>query len=348
MGPMMTPHYSLHQLGWKPFFQHQLSLYELETLIPARVFGIERSIIQLLTTEGPLSMAMTQSIPNLAVGDWILIDAQHRFVRLLDRASLFSRKAAGTRVDRQLISANVESVLIVSSLNNDFNLNRIERYLALAHEAGVEPIVLLTKADLCDDPESFVEAVQELAQMLPVFAVNAHDWATLQTLEMWLSPGHTLAFFGSSGVGKSTLVNTLLGGEVQETNQVREDDSRGRHTTTARSLHLTASGVLLLDTPGMRELQLADCEQGVEETFADIASLATRCKFSDCQHESEPGCAVQAAIQSGQLAERRLVNYHKLMKEQAFNAVTLAEKRAKDKRFSKLVKSAKNIKQQPT
>ncbi|MBD3612286.1 MAG: GTPase RsgA, partial [Hydrogenovibrio crunogenus] len=187
----MTPHYSLHQLGWKPFFQHQLSLYELETLIPARVFGIERSIIQLLTTEGPLSMAMTQSIPNLAVGDWILIDAQHRFVRLLDRASLFSRKAAGTRVDRQLISANVESVLIVSSLNNDFNLNRIERYLALAHEAGVEPIVLLTKADLCDDPESFVEAVQELAQMLPVFAVNAHDWATLQTLEMWLSPGHT-------------------------------------------------------------------------------------------------------------------------------------------------------------
>jgi ribosome biogenesis GTPase len=342
---MMTSHYSLHQLGWKPFFQHQLSLDELETLIPARVFGVERSIIPLLTTEGPLSMTMIKSIPNLAVGDWILIDAEHRFVRLLDRASLFSRKAAGTRVDRQLISANVESVLIVSSLNNDFNLNRIERYLALAHEAGVEPIVVLTKADLCDEPESSVEAVQALDKMLPVFAVNAHDSATLQALELWLSSGHTLAFLGSSGVGKSTLVNTLLGGDVQETNRIREDDSRGRHTTTARSLHLTASGVLLLDTPGMRELQLADCEQGVEETFADIATLAEQCKFSDCQHQSEPGCAVRAAIESGQLMERRLVNYHKLMKEQAFNAVTLAEKRAQDKRFSKMVKSAKHLKQ---
>ncbi len=345
MGLMMTSHYSLHQLGWKPFFQHQLSLDELETLIPARVFGVERSIIQLLTTKGPLSMTMTQSIPNLAVGDWVLIDAEHRFVRLLDRVSLFSRKAAGTRVDRQLISANVDSVLIVSSLNNDFNLNRIERYLALAHEAGVEPIVLLTKADLCDEPESFVEAVQSLDKMLQVLAVNAHDSATLQALELWLSPGHTLAFLGSSGVGKSTLVNTLLGGDVQETNRIREDDSRGRHTTTARSLHLTASGVLLLDTPGMRELQLADYEQGVEETFADIATLAEQCKFSDCQHQSEPGCAVRAAIESGQLAERRLANYHKLMKEQAFNAVTLAEKRAQDKRFSKMVKSAKHLKQ---
>lgn len=314
-------------------------------MIPARVFGVERSIIQLLTTEGPLSMTMTQSIPNLAVGDWVLIDAEHRFVRLLDRASLFSRKAAGTRVDRQLISANVDSVLIVSSLNNDFNLSRIERYLALAHEAGVEPIVVLTKADLWDEPESFVEAVQALDKMLPVFAVNAHDSATLQALELWLSPGHTLAFLGSSGVGKSTLVNTLLGGDVQETNRIREDDNRGRHTTTARSLHLTASGVLLLDTPGMRELQLADCEQGVEETFSDIATLAEQCKFSDCQHQSEPGCAVRAAIESGQLAERRLANYHKLMKEQAFNAVTLAEKRAQDKRFSKMVKSAKHLKQ---
>ncbi|AZR80878.1 GTPase RsgA [Thiomicrospira sp. S5] len=340
-----TSHYSLHQLGWKPFFQHQLSLDALETLIPARVFGVERSIIQLLTTEGPLSMTITQSIPNLAVGDWVLIDAEHRFVRLLDRASLFSRKAAGTRVDRQLISANVDSVLIVSSLNNDFNLNRIERYLALAHEAGVEPIAVLTKADLCDEPESFVEAVQALDRMLPVFAVNAHDSVTLQALELWLSPSHTLAFLGSSGVGKSTLVNTLLGGDVQETNRIREDDSRGRHTTTARSLHLTASGLLLLDTPGMRELQLADCEQGVEETFADIATLAEQCKFSDCQHQSEPGCAVRAAIESGQLAERRLVNYHKLMKEQAFNAVTLAEKRTQDKRFSKMVKSVKHLKQ---
>lgn len=344
MGLMMTSYFSLYQLGWKPFFQHQLSLQDLENSIPARIFDVERSSIYLLTADGARSIAITKSLPGLAVGDWVLIDSENRFIRLLDRMSLFSRKASGERVYRQLISANVDTVLIVSSLNHDFNLNRIERYLALAHEAGVEPIVLLTKADLCESAETFVASVQALDNMLAVFAVNAHDPSSLQALSLWLSPGHTLAFLGSSGVGKSTLVNTLLGDQVQETHLIRETDSRGRHTTTSRSLHLTSSGVLLLDTPGMRELQLVDCKQGVDETFADISALAMQCKFSDCQHQSEPGCAVLSAIQSGNLDKRRLVNYHKLMKEQAFNTATLAEKRAQDKQFGKMVKSAKNIK----
>lgn len=341
---MMTSFNSLYQLGWKPFFQHQLSLEDLENSTPARVFGVERTVISLLTADGSHSIATTKSIPDLAVGDWVLIDSENRFIRLLDRMSLFSRKASGTRVDRQLISANVDTVLIVSSLNNDFNLNRLERYLALAHEAGVEPIILLTKADLVESPETFVESVQALDSMLPVFAVNAHDPASLQALNLWLSPGQTLAFLGSSGVGKSTIVNTLLGGQVQETSFIREADSRGRHTTTSRTLHLTSSGVLLLDTPGMRELQLVDCKQGVDETFSDISALAMQCKFSDCQHQSEPGCAVLSAIKSGKLDERRLINYHKLMKEQAFNTATEAEKRTQGKQFSKLVKSVKNIK----
>lgn len=343
MGFIMTSYNSLYQLGWKPFFQHQLSLEDLENAIPARVFGVERSNISLLTADGSRSIAMTKSIPDLAVGDWVLIDCDNRFIRLLDRMSLFSRKAAGTQAYRQLISANVDTVLIVSSLNNDFNLNRIERYLALAHEAGVEPIVVLTKADLCENAPSLVDSVQALDKMLAVFAVNAHDPASLQALNLWLTPGHTLAFLGSSGVGKSTLVNTLLGSQTQETNLIREADSRGRHTTTSRSLHLTSSGVLLLDTPGMRELQLVDCKQGVDETFADISALAMQCKFSDCQHESEPGCAVLSAIQSGKLDERRLANYHKLMKEQAINSATVAAKRAQDKQFGKMVKTAKKI-----
>ncbi|WP_245603314.1 ribosome small subunit-dependent GTPase A [Thiomicrospira pelophila] len=337
-------YYSLDQLGWKPFFQHQLSLDELENSTPARVFGVERSNIFLLTADGSCSIAITKAIPDLAVGDWVLIDSDHRFIRLLDRMSLFSRKAAGTRVYRQLISANVDTVLIVSSLNDDFNLNRIERYLALTHEAGVEPIVLLTKADLCESAETFLDAVQALDSMLPVFAVNAHDPASLQSLNHWLSPGHTLAFLGSSGVGKSTLVNTLLGGQIQETHFIREADSRGRHTTTSRSIHLTSSGVLLLDTPGMRELQLVDCKKGVDQTFTDISDLAMQCRFSDCQHKSEPGCAVLAAIQSGKIDERRLINYQKLMKEQACNTATEAEKRVQSKQLSKLIKSVKNIK----
>lgn len=348
MGFIMTSTHSLSELGWKPFFQHQLSLNDLENNVSARVFAVERSQISLLTADGPRTLPVTPSMPDLAVGDWILIDSEHRFIRLLDRLSLFSRKAAGTQAYRQLISANVDTVLIVSSLNQDFNLNRIERYLALAHEAGVDPIVVLTKADLSDKAESFVDAVQALDPLLAVFAVNAHDPATLQGLNLWLTPGHTLAFLGSSGVGKSTLVNTLLNSKTQDTKQIREADSKGRHTTTSRSLHFTASGVLLLDTPGMRELQLVDCQQGVDETFADISALAMQCRFSDCQHQSEPGCTVRAAIESGKLDERRLQNYHKLMREQAINTATVAEKRKQGKQLSKLVKSVKNLKRQPS
>lgn len=343
----MTSHYSLHQLGWKPFFQHQLSLEDLDNYTPARVFGIERSVIQLLTPDAIKWLSITQSMPALAVGDWVLIDHQAQFVRLLDRASLFVRKAAGTRAHQQLISANIDTVFIVSSLNDDFNLNRIERYLVLTHEAGVEPVVLLTKADLCDDPSQFVDRVQSLDPMLAVFAVNTHDIESLQPLDLWLTSGSTLAFLGSSGVGKSTLVNSLMGESVQTTKGIREDDSKGKHTTTARSLHMTASGVLLLDTPGMRELQLVECEAGLEHTFADIYELSKQCKFSNCRHQSEPGCAILAAIDSGQLDARRLSHYQKLEKEQALNAATLAEKRAQGKRFSKLVKSVKKIKQRP-
>ena len=347
MGFIMTSTHSLSELGWKPFFQHQLSLNDLENNLPARVFAVERSQISLLTADGPRTLAVTPSMPDLAVGDWGLIDVENRFIRLLDRLSLFSRKAAGTQAYRQLISANVDTALIVSSLNQDFSLNRIERYLALAHEAKVEPIVVLTKADMCDETESFVDAVQALDPMLAVFAVNAHDPSSLQGLSLWLTAGQTLAFLGSSGVGKSTLVNTLLDRKTQDTKAIRETDSKGRHTTTSRSLHFTSSGVLLLDTPGMRELQLVDCQQGVEETFADISALAMQCRFSDCQHQSEPGCAVRAAIESGNLDERRLQNYHKLMREQAINTATVAEKRKQGKQLSKLVKSVKNLKRQP-
>jgi ribosome biogenesis GTPase len=342
---MMTSHFSLSQLGWKPFFQHQLTLTDLENFIPARVFSAERSIIHLMTADSAKTLPLTPSMPEMAVGDWLLIDPQDRFVRKLERLSLSSRKAAGTKVHTQLIAANIDTVFIVSSLNQDFNLNRIERYLALAHEADVEPVVVLTKADLCDQVTDFIDQVQALDQMLQVVAVNALETDSLTPLKDWLTTGNTVAFLGSSGVGKSTLINTLLGHKTQKTSGIREDDSKGRHTTTARSLHLLPSGALLLDTPGMRELQLADCEHGVTETFADIAKLARHCKFSDCQHQDEPGCAVQAAIQSGQLDERRFHNYQKLLKEQAFNAATLAEKRARDKSFGKLVKSVKKIKQ---
>jgi ribosome biogenesis GTPase len=331
----MDNQFSLAQLGWKPFFQQQLTLDEWETCAIARVVGLERSVIHLLTTSDRQSVPVTASMPAMTVGDWILLDDKGKFFRLLDRYSLFSRKAAGTKVSTQLIASNIDTVFIVNSLNQDFNLNRIERYLALANEAGVTPVIVLTKVDCCDNPQDMIEQAQSLNPLLDVVAVNSLDSNSVNTLQAWCGTGNTVAFLGSSGVGKSTLINTLSGKHIQTTSTIREDDDKGRHTTTGRSLHLLPDGGLLLDTPGMRELQLADCEQGVEETFPEIVELAANCKFSDCSHQGEPGCAVRTAIEADKLDERRLSSYLKLMREQAFNNATLAEKRARDRELGR-------------
>ena len=335
----MKTHYSLPQLGWNHFFQQQLSLEEYETCTPARVFGQERSLLQLISEHGALSLPATATMEPMTVGDWVLLDGADRFHRLLDRSSLFIRKAAGAKNRRQLISANVDTVFLVSSMNQDFNLNRLERYLALTAEADVETVVVLTKVDHCENPDEFILRAQSLGESLDVIAVNSLESNSVHDLTPWCQLGKTVAFLGSSGVGKSTLINTLSGEAVQRTQSIRQDDDKGRHTTTSRSMHLLPSGALLLDTPGMRELQLVDCEQGVDETFSEINDLARRCRFPDCRHQVEPGCAVREAIESGEVDERRLRSYRKLMKEQAFNSATLAERRAQDREFGKRVRS---------
>jgi len=345
----MSNFYSLSQMGWQSFFQQQLSLEEWESLSVARVVSQQRTMLEVLTEQGQQSLTLTPNMPVMTVGDWLLleeVDGNVKFNRLLDRLSLFSRKAAGTKVATQLIAANIDTVFIVCSLNQDFNLNRIERYLALANAAGVEPVIVLSKADCCEDPEQYRRQVQALDPMLMVFTVNGLDAASVKQLQPWCHEGKTVALLGSSGVGKSTLVNTLTGESKQQTQSVRGDDDKGRHTTTGRSLHMLLSGGLLLDTPGMRELQLASCEQGIEETFSEISELSHQCKFADCQHENEPGCAVRAAIERGDMDERRLTSYLKLMREQAHNEATLAEKRAKDRNLSRLYRSVLSGKRQ--
>jgi len=340
----MKHHLSLRQLGWQPVFQQQLLLDELEHATVARVTAHQRSGYTLLSELGEHHLPIHHSQPAMTVGDWLLLDPNEQFLRTLERSSLFSRKAAGSKIAEQLIAANVDSVFIVCSLNLDFNLSRIERYLALAHEAGSEPVIVLSKLDLCDDAEEKIAQVRALSPLLCVEAVNGLDADSCARLSPWCQPGQTVAFMGSSGVGKSTLVNTLMGTTEQDTGSIREDDSKGRHTTTSRSLHFMPSGAVLIDTPGMRELQLADCAAGVSEAFADIELLAQQCRFNDCHHQGEPGCAVTQAVDRGELEERRLKNYFKLLREQAHNSSSLAQQRAKFKQLGKMYRSVQSDK----
>ena len=338
----MASEFKLKALGWGPHFLQQLSLEEFEQCRPGRILQQHKNQLQVATEDGLIDLPMSSTMPAVVVGDWLLLDNEGRYLRLLDRFSLFSRKAAGTKVQTQLIAANVDTAFVVTSINQDFNLSRIERYLTLVHEAGVEPVIVLTKADLSANVDSSVEAIQSLDPMLMVEAVNALAMDSVAKLLPWCGEGRTVLFLGSSGVGKSTLVNTLMGGTIQVTSGIREDDSKGRHTTTGRSLHPLPSGGLLLDTPGMRELQLADVEDGLEKTFADISALAQSCRFTDCSHVSEPGCAILAALESGEIDDRRMENYRKIMREQQINSATLAEKRSRDKALGKFYRTVQS------
>ncbi|WP_438454491.1 ribosome small subunit-dependent GTPase A [Vibrio alginolyticus] len=345
MNSSFTHPITLTQLGWQACFTQQLTLDDYENSTVARIVAQHKSGYLVTTKAQTFHLDAHIQHPYMTVGDWLLISNEtHRFKRLLERKSLFKRKAPGTKVKEQLVAANVDTVFIVCSLNHDFNLSRIERYLALAKNAKVEPVVVLTKADLCNDVEGKRAQVQKLDDFLMIEVVNALEVDTLQGLQSWCFSGQTVVFMGSSGAGKSTLINTLAGEQVQKTSSVRENDSKGRHTTTHRMLLPLPEGALLLDTPGIRELQLTSCEEGVAETFADIDSLVSQCRFSDCQHQSEPGCAVRAAIEANEIDQRRLDNYNKLIREQARNGATLAEKRNSDKRFGKMCKTVMSAK----
>lgn len=347
---MSNTSYSLPQLGWSHFFQQQLSLEEWEATFPARVFGIYRNSIDIASEQGQQQIVLPgawhlrdpEDLPT--VGDWLMINSSTgQPQKMLERKSLFQRRAAGNDARQQLIAANVDTLFIVSSCNQDFNLSRLERYLALALEAEVEPVLVLTKADLSDQVSDYRQQAQSINPNWPVETVNALDPSSIEALRFWCGTGQTVALVGSSGVGKSTLINTLCASDTQKTSAIREDDARGRHTTTSRSLHMLPGGGLLIDNPGMRELQLSDCASGVSELFGEIEDLATRCRYNDCQHQSEDGCAVKSAIERGEIDPRRFVNYQKLKAEQQRNTETIAERRRRERNFGKLCRSASAV-----
>ncbi|WP_420433598.1 ribosome small subunit-dependent GTPase A [Hyphobacterium sp.] len=335
--------YSLESLGWTPALMQSLDLDQETPGDVARISAVHRDSYEALTAMGRLRLrTMPPATPpgeRPTVGDWIIIDAAlERPCRVLPRRSLFARKAPGALAERQLIAANVDVAFLVSSCNHDFNPARLERYLSLTREAGAYPVILLTKADQTDEPGGFIGAAQAIASDCPIEALNALEPDETRRLRDWIGAHQTVACLGSSGVGKTTLLNALTGGSDAVAG-IRNDDSKGRHTTRARSMHRLPGGGWAIDLPGMRELALAGTSDGVDATFADIVDLANDCRFRDCQHESEPGCAVSAAIRSGNLPESRLERFRKLQREIYRNNATLAEKRASDKALGKLYKN---------
>ena len=328
----------LNLIGWQPFFQQQLNMEEWSDTTAVRLIEQHRSQLVVDNTEQLLTLPITMTTSKCVVGDWLLLDEAHQFIRLLERKSVFSRKSVGSQGEVQNIAANIDVVFIMCSLNADFNLNRIERYLALVNEAECEAVIILTKADLVDDWMQKQALVQALDPLLNVEVINCCDDKVNEQLAPWLKPQTSIVLLGSSGVGKSTLSNTLLSGNVQTTGTIREQDSKGRHTTTSRHLIKLESGAVIIDTPGMRELQLADVTEGIEATFKDIETLSNNCKFTDCSHTAEPSCAVMTAIVLGELSERRFLNYQKLRKENQFNTASLQERRAHVKSQSKYYK----------
>ncbi len=332
--------FTLSDLGWSAHFRARAGDTDGA---PARVSSVARDRLEALTSAGVVTLTLSggQSTGDFAVGDWVLHDpASGRVLTLLDRQTAIARRAAGRDARSQLIAANVDTLGIVSSCNADFNTARLERYLALAGASGCLPLVILTRADEASDPHSYRVRAERLSPLVTALTLDARDPAEIARLAPWCGAGQTLALVGSSGVGKTTLSNGLTG-RGDDTQGIRQDDAKGRHTTTARSLHRTQAGGWLIDTPGMRELQLVGAAQGIDSVFADISDLAARCRFADCLHEAEPGCAVQAAIAGGRLDPDRLSRWRKLQREDARNSETIAEARARDRGFGRMVRDGK-------
>jgi ribosome biogenesis GTPase len=322
---------SLQQLGWNSYFDALWQGREQAEWLPARVVSQQRGLWRIAgdfaecwaEISGTLRAATEAGADWPAVGDWVAAERLSGGGRplihmVLARRSKFVRKVAGRRLEEQVIAANVDTAFVVMALDGDFNVRRLERYLAQCWESGAKSVVVLNKADDCGDVAARIGEVQSIAASLPILAISARTGEGVEALDTFLAPGQTIVLLGSSGVGKSTLVNHFLQHDAQAVQSVRASDSRGRHTTTSRELFALPGGALLIDTPGLRELQLWGASEGVERTFSDIEELAIQCKYGNCGHTTEPGCAVQMALTEGRLDEERLESWRKLGREQEF------------------------------
>jgi ribosome biogenesis GTPase / thiamine phosphate phosphatase len=351
---------NLQTLGWNPDRETAFTPYREKGFIAGRVALEHKHMYRVYTENGDVLAEVSGKLRHEAlgradypaVGDWVAmserLDEGHATVHgVLPRSSKFSRRAAGSTPEEQIVATNVDTVFLVNALNQDYNLRRIERYLTLAWESGANPVLILSKADLCENVELAISEAEAVALGVPVHAVNSLADEGLEALAPYLGVGLTIALLGSSGAGKSTLINRLYGSDVQATGDIRHGDDRGKHTTTHRELVVLPTGGLLIDTPGMRELQLWDADEGISASFHDIEELSELCRYPDCKHDKEPGCAVKEGLQDGTLERSRYDNYAKLQKELAYlarkeNKTLQAAEKAKWKKIHKELKHQNN------
>ena len=325
----------LLRLGYNDKLQDYLTVYNSKNnsdYLAGRVAVVNRGLYKVFTAEGEVLAAISGKMQHRTdsldqypvVGDWVIVNAAdsalgHSVINeIFPRKSRFSRKVAGRKTSEQILAANIDYLFICISLNQDFNIRRLERYLIMAWEGGACPVIALTKADLCADIPQKLSQVQTAALGVNTHVVSVVSQKGLAILKEYLKTGQTVALIGSSGVGKSTLINYLAGSEILSTSPVRSSDGKGRHTTTHRELVILKDGGIVIDTPGMRELHIMDVDQGINSTFKDIEELARSCRFRDCRHQTEPHCAEKQAVESGELSAKRLSNYFKLQKEAAY------------------------------
>ena len=349
---------NLFKFGYNSFFESHFREYSGDGYVPGRVAVQNKSNYVVYSEHGELTAEISgkfmfdadakEDYP--AVGDWVvmrpLLDEQKGIIdAVLPRRTAFSRKEAGGKTEKQVLASNIDIVFIMTSLNHDFNLRRVERYLVLANESEINPVIVLSKSDLCEDVQDKVNEVKGVAKSVSVHAISSVMHEGIDLLKPYFTEGSTIAVLGSSGVGKSTFINVLLGSDELKTTEVSAYKDKGHHATTRRELILIPGGGLIIDTPGMRELQLWEGEGGLENLFDDIEELASQCKFSDCMHKSEPGCAIRRAIKKGDLDEDRYKSYLKMAREIKYfefrkdHLASIQEK----KKWKKINKMAKQI-----